>query len=58
MRGGSWGRTNLSTGQMQVFPSPRGGTCPFRPDYIESVPGGNQVLVGDEFGLWALTMPP
>lgn len=54
MRQGGWGRTNLSTGQTQVFPSPRGNAYAFRPDYIESVPGGNQVLVGDAFGLWTM----
>jgi hypothetical protein len=58
MRGGSWGRTNLTTGQTQVFPSPRADAYAFRPDYIESVPGGNQMLVGDEYGLWAMTIPP
>lgn len=47
-----WGRTNLKTGERQVFGNPRGLDISFKPEFI--CPAGNgEVVFGDQFGLWA-----
>lgn len=52
----TWGWTDLQTGRRQVFGTPRDGGGQFVVEFIRPLDNG-RVVVGDQFGLWILTIP-
>lgn len=51
-----WGRTNLKTGERQRFLPLRDNANRFVVYFLQPL-GHGQIVAGDEFGLWVLTLP-